>query len=210
MYQKPAHELVVLGVDVGFSGRAGADYTVAMVMTVDRNTRQRRLIAARRHRGLDLQEQIELFLDLAIRYDVNVAFIEDNGAQRWLVRELQKRPGGHVFYGHTTDRTRSRFDADGIPILAYALLHGRWVVPSGDEESREFARIWQAELGAFGWRNGRIEGVGEHDDTVIASWLAELAARMVDRFLDESQGPEIFFMEDLFPGWKPVKIGPDY
>lgn len=210
MYQKQAHEFVVLGVDIGISGRAGADYSVAIVMVLDRYTRQRRVIATRRFKGLDLQQQIELYVDLAIRYGVDVGFIEDNVTQAWLVKELQKREGGHVFYGHTTDRTRSRFDADGIPILAYALLHGRWIVPSGDEASREFARIWQAELGAFGWRNGRIEGVGEHDDTVIASWLAELAARRIDRFLDESHEPELYFMEDLFPDWEPVKIGPEY
>lgn len=209
MYRRPANEFVVLGADIAISSRAAADYTVVMVMAVDRVSRQRRLIAVRRLKGLDIQQQIELFVDLAIRYGVGLAVIEDNGMQRWLLEELHKRPGGHVFFGHTTDRTRSRFDADGIPILNYALLRGRWIVPSGDEPSRKFARVWQAELGAFGWRNGRIEGVGEHDDSVIASWLAELAARAIERSLDEPPEVEIVYIEDVIPGWKPVRIG-DY
>ena len=208
-YRKGPAEYVVLGADLARSERIGADYTVAIVVAVDINTGQRRVLNARRERGLDFGAQISLFTDLALSYDVNLAFIEQNGFQGWLIDELRKRPGGHIFHGHTTGRGKMRFDADGIPMLKVALLQGLWVIPSGDEVARAFARIWQAELGAFGWRDGRVEGVGEHDDTVIASWYVELAITALSR---ELQYPtvEMVYLEDALPGYQPVRIATDY
>ena len=66
---------------------------------------------------------------------------------------------------------------------------------------------WQAELAAFGWRDGRVEGVGEHDDVVVASWYVELAVRAVVRWL-ATEPEEIVTMEDL--GIERVRIGPDF
>jgi hypothetical protein len=103
------------------------------------------------------------------------------------------------------------FEHAGIPLLKLPLLHGRWIMPSGDAASRSFARTWQDELASFTWRNGRAQGVGAHDDVVIASWYVELAVKAVEDYLLTAEPEyEILFMEDLFPGWEPVKIGPDY
>jgi len=207
-YHKEPGEYVVLGADLARSERIGADYTVAIVAVFDPSTGLRRVLTARRERGFDFEAQLDLFTDLAHSYSVDVAFIEDNGFQNWLLDELRKRPGGGVFFGHTTmGSRRMRLDADGIPILKLALVKGSWIVPSGDEASRSFARIWQAELAAFGWRDGRVEGVGEHDDVVVASWYVELAVRAVVRWL-ATEPEEIVTMEDL--GIERVRIGPDF
>jgi hypothetical protein len=208
-YRKTASELVVMGVDVARSERMGADFTVAEVAAVDVNTGVRRVLTIRREQGLDFAAQLNLFHDLAVSFGVDWATIEDNGLQGWVVDELQKLPGGHVFHGHTTTgRGKMRFDLQGIPMLKLALVNGLWVVPSGDEASRKLARIWQDEFGAFGWRDGRVQGIGEHDDVVIASWKLEVA--LAD-LVHELSFPrvEIVHMEDIFPGWKPVRIG-DY
>ena len=102
------------------------------------------------------------------------------------------------------------FDHAGIPMLKIPLLNGLWVVPTGDEPSRAFARLWQAELAAFTWRDGRVQGVGEHDDIVIASWYVELAVREVVNFLAKEDADRIYTMEDFFPDWEPVRIGLPY
>jgi hypothetical protein len=157
-----------------------------MVAALDPASGKRRVLTARRERGLDFAAQLALFSDLALSYGVDLAYIEQNGFQGWLMDELRKLPGGGVFFGHTTGRGKMRLDADGIPMLKVALVRGLWVVPSGDEDARRFARIWQAELGAFGWRDNRVVGNGEHDDTVIASWYVELAVASIIRALETS------------------------
>jgi hypothetical protein len=49
-----------------------------------------------------------------------------------------------------------------------------------DQRAAEWAAIWQSELNAFGYVDGHLQGVGEHDDTVVASWMCERAVRMFE------------------------------
>jgi hypothetical protein len=209
-YRKRPGEWVVLGADPARSEAIGADYTAVEVVVYDQATRERRVIATRRIRGLDFQGQIAMFLDLSVTYGVDIGFVEANGFQQWLIDELRHRPGGEVYFGHVTGRDRMSFDRAGIPMLKLPLVNGLWVVPSGDERSRALARQWQAELAAFTWRDGRAQGVGEHDDLVIASWYVELAIRHIVEAIENPDADRIYYMEDLIPGWQPVRIGTDY
>ena len=60
------------------------------------------------------------------------------------------------------------------------------VLPMKDETSREVTKLIEQELGAFGINaNGKIEGVGAHDDIVIALALANYATKQFsDTFID--------------------------
>jgi hypothetical protein len=60
------------------------------------------------------------------------------------------------------------------------------VLPMGDETSRSVTKLIEQELGAFGINaNGKIEGVGAHDDIVIALALANYATKQfADTFID--------------------------
>ena len=80
-------------------------------------------------------------------------------------------------------------------------------MPSGDALSRRFARAWQDELAAFGWRDGRPEGVGDHDDVVIASWFVELAVRRVDELVAMIDEEVIVTGEEL--GIERYRISPE-
>lgn len=73
--------------------------------------------------------------------------------------------------------------------------------------SLHLARQFQAELGAYGYQDGRYAGVGEHDDMVIAAWLVERAIAWIEE-LRRYQGPEIIMAEDL--GIERVRIGDDW
>jgi hypothetical protein len=201
-------EYVVLGADFALSEAAGADYTAVMVVAYDPETQRRRVLDIRRVKGLDFAAQVALIRDLTARHRVSLGVVEQNGFQRWLVDELERWPEtrGRIF-GNTTGRAKAH-PMDGIPRLKLELLAGTWVVPSGDGESLRLARRWQTELGAFGIREGRLEGVGEHDDLVISSWYVELAVRLVARELALGPMDELVTLRDL--GIEPVRIGPDY
>jgi len=200
-------EIVVMGVDLAVSEAAGADFSVVIVVALEQATGRRRVLAARRSKGLDLSGQVELLCDLFRRYAVDLAVVEDNGFQHWLIDELRKRPEARGrLVGHRTGQDKTDF-AHGVPRLKFELLAGSWVMPSGDPESRGFARVWQTELAAFGWRDGRLEGAGEHDDCVIASWLVEVAVRLVDEFIAGAPVEEIITGEEL--GFTRVRIGQD-
>jgi hypothetical protein len=206
-YRPAPGEFVVLAADIAISEAAGADFTVIMVVAFDRTTKLRRVLAARRVKGLDLGSQVDLICDLFTRYGVAIGIVEDNGFQRWLLEALWKRPETrHAIFGHTTGLGKTDL-RDGVPRLKLELLAGSWVMPSGDAEALRFARTWQTELAAFGIRDGRLEGVGEHDDTVISSWLIELAVRHVELYFALPPEAEIIRGEDV--GITPVRISPD-
>jgi Terminase RNaseH-like domain len=209
LYRRNPNEYIVMGVDPAVSEAAGADYTVMMVVAFNAATGFRLVLAGRQVKGLGLREQADLICELCERYGVQVVMLENNGFQQWLVDELETRPEarGRV-YGNRTGRQKLDL-IEGVLRLKNILLADRWIMPCGDAESRHFAKAWQNEHAAYGWRDGRLEGVGEHDDTVDATWLVEVGIRKIEHELAElSRQDEIITLEDL--GIKRVQIGEPY
>jgi hypothetical protein len=197
----------VLGVDLARSAAAGADYTVAMVVAWNLDNGTRRVLDVRREKGLDFGAQLELMHELTVRHRVLLGLVEDNGFQQWLLDALREHPEtkGHIF-GHRTGPNKGD-RRDGIPRLRLAFDAGSWIIPSSDAASLRLARQLQAELGAFGYRDGRLGGVGEHDDMVIAAWLVELAILWLEDLRRQPPEEEIVTGEDL--GIERVRISPD-
>jgi hypothetical protein len=202
-----AGEVVVLGVDIARSAAARADFTVVMVAAWDRRTGTRRILDIRREKGLQFDAQIELICDLTVRHRVLSGAIEDNGLQQWLLDALRNRPEtrGRMF-GHRTGTNKANLQ-EGIPRLVYEFRSRSWIIPSGDAPSLRLARQFQAELGAYGYQDGRYAGVGEHDDTVIAAWLVERAILWLEELIRQPP-EEIITMDDL--GIERVRIGEDW
>ena len=200
-------EVVVFGVDVARSAAARADFTVVMVVAWDLRTGRRRVLDVRREKGLEFDAQIELICDLTVRHRVVTGMVEDNGLQQWLLDALAGRPETrNRVFGHRTGSNKANIQ-EGIPRLALEFRGGSWVIPSADAASLRMARQFQAELGAFGYHNGRYLGVGEHDDMVIAAWLVERAIAWLGEVIRWPM-EEIITGEDL--GIKRVRIGDDY
>ena len=202
-------ECVLLGADFALSDAASADYTVVMVVAYHLQTQRRRVLDIRREKGLSFSSQLALICDLFVRHRVTLGIVEQNTFQRWIVDELERRPEtrGRIF-GHTTGPGRAD-PRDGIPRVKLALEAGSWVMPCADAASRRLARTWQTELGAFGLRDGKPVGVGEHDDLVIASWYLELAIGRLYQLLAEKEPEwEPVWLEDL--GIKRYRISEDY
>jgi hypothetical protein len=201
-------EVVVFGVDVARSAATRADFTVVTVVAWDPATERRRILDMRREKGLEFDAQIELICDLARRHRAFLGVVEDNGLQQWLLDALRDRieTRGHVF-GHRTGTNKANMQ-EGIPRLVLAFRAGSWIIPSGDAASLHLARIFQDELGAYGYQDGRYAGVGEHDDTVIAAWLVERAILVLEEFIRQGPAEEIVTMEDV--GIERVRIGGPY
>lgn len=205
-YRPRADEVVLAGVDLARSEVIGADWTVAIVIAYQPETGLRRVLTVRRHRGLTFDQQIELLSELAEAYHIGLGVVEQNNFQQWLLDGLKARMAQPVYLGHTTGREKSSL-SEGVPALKLPFLHGLWVMPGGDAESRRLAKLWQAELSAFGWRDGRLGGAGEHDDLVMATWFVERAIRFLEDWRRQA-GEEIIYGEDV--GIERVQIGPPY
>lgn len=207
-YRKAANQFVVLGMDLAASEAIGADYTVCWVALYDRNTMERRILTGVRAQGLGFTDQLQLLRTFCVAYGVDVGVVEENGFQKWLHTETTKYPetAGRII-GHRTGREKASL-AEGVPGMKIGLLQKLWVFPSGDETSLGLARVWQSEMNAFGWKDDKLQGVGEHDDTVMAFWFTDRAIRIIEEFLSTPRTEEVIMGEDV--GIGRVSISPDY
>ena len=201
-------EFAVLGYDVAASAEVAADFCSLTILAVDLKTLQRRWLWGYRAKGLSLDQQVQLLRDTSRMYGVRLGVVEQNGFQRWLCAELRKYPETSCIFGHNTGLEKCDFE-QGIPSLRISLASGLWdrSLPTGDAESAAYAAVFRAEGHAFGWKDGKLMGVGEHDDTVMSWWFADRAARMLLRHLPRGPEWEMVYLEDL--GIERVRIGPD-
>jgi hypothetical protein len=200
-------ELIVFGYDLAASAEVRADYCCLIVVAVHKQTRRRRVLWAYREKGLGYDEQIELLRAVCRRYHVAVGVVEANGFQRWIRDACARFPEtASKVFGHTTGRDKGSLE-DGVPALKLGIKGGLWdgALPAGDDESSAFTSTLRTEAAAFGWKDGKLQGVGEHDDTVMALWLTNIGVRMVEDILLQEPEEEIVTMEDL--GIERVKIG---
>lgn len=208
VYRRTAAERIILSADFALSGEAAADYCVILVAAIDLSTQKRRLIAVRRGKGWDFHRQVlELRLATAM-YGVDLGVMEHNAFQRWVYSEVQKYPEtvGRII-GHQTGAEKQDLK-DGVPGLVIELATGTWIIPSGDRASEAFAKLWQMELNAFGWKDDKLQGVGEHDDIVMAFWLLSRAGRIVNTLMSQGDPTQYVQMEDV--GIERVRIGEDW
>jgi hypothetical protein len=156
---------------------------------------------------VDFRQQLNWLRETMVLYGVDIAVVEENGFQKWLFQESQRYPetAGKVI-GHRTGQEKADLD-EGVPALKLAFIDGLWELPVGDAESAAFFAWWQAEHAAFGYKDGRLRGVGEHDDTVMATWFCERGVRLLQEWLRRVKGDEILYAEDL--GFEPVHISPE-
>jgi hypothetical protein len=207
-------DIVVVGSDLALSESVGADYTVHHVAVWNRYTQKRRTIWAERHRGLTFDAQVSLIRDICRTFDPDLVVIEQNNFQKWLKQHLMNYPETATrVFGHTTGVEKQTLE-EGIPGLKLALENDLWTWPTvgGPAEpghsAEEFVAELRNELSAFGWQDGKLGGVGEHDDTVMSLWLTERAIRIVSEYMPK-EGGDVVYGEDVFGEDFRVNLG-DY
>lgn len=171
--------MYVAGVDFALSAEAGADYTVITVLGVD-DKLNRHLVELVRVKGMSFSQQLQLIEATLAPYMANNrlarVYVESNQAQRIFGDELVRNTLLPIFKFNTTGGEKHSLER-GVPSLRVLFENGKMRLARGDAESIEITNILMAELSAFGWVNGKLQGVGSHDDCVMSLWIADLAAR---------------------------------
>lgn len=179
-----------IGIDLAMSAETGADFTAVFGVAVDAYG-NRWLAEIRHHRGMSFPAQIGMIKDVCTLLQPAVVYIESNQMQRIFTDEVRRttdipvkafftsgvqpkhpshRPMASVTQGkHHLER--------GLPSLSIGLENRKWRVPRGDARSIELTDRWIGEMGALTWQDGRVVSVGDHDDLVMAAWMADAAAR---------------------------------
>lgn len=167
---------VFIGVDIARSASVGADYFVIFVLGVDR-LGNHVILDIQREKGLPFRRQIEMIKIAGKRYRADMICIESNAMQQVWSDETIRTTDLPVKPFVTTAQNKYPLDK-GVPGLRILLENGKVVIPRGDEYSVKQTTAWISECTQFGFVDGKLQGIGEHDDTVMAWWMGEEAAKL--------------------------------
>lgn len=173
-YWEQAGIQIFIGVDFAISANVEADYVVIWVMGVDKFG-NRWVIDIIREHGIGFQMQLSLINSIARKYDPAMIFLEANQMQRIFGDELIRTTDLPI-QQFTTGVQKNSLDK-GVPSLRILFENGKIRIPRGDTRSIELTDIWIGEMRSFTWHEGKLQGVGKHDDTVMAFWICDQAIR---------------------------------
>lgn len=205
---------IYVGVDFALSSSTSADYTAVFVLGVDKYG-NRWVIDIQQHRGLSYQQQLSLINAVGKKYKPDVIYLEANQMQRIFGDELirlsdlpiqkfittgsgsakarrKKVPGSN-----TVTQNKNSLEG-GVPSLRVLLENKKIRIPRGDEASCEMTDRWVNEMKSFTWADGKLQGVGAHDDLVMAFWIADRAIRDTSfSYEDEDEDQEEWTQDQL-------------
>jgi hypothetical protein len=188
-WRKPEHEpsryVIVSGWDLAWSERVGGDRLVRCTAQLDLKLNKRRLLNIQRYPGgLRYSEQIQQIKAAHLAFNEDLVVVESDAAQVIWAQALEEQSQVPVFRHAAGDDKRDL--QIGVPGILIDLDAHRWEFPymeSGPGFDEMQALL--AEFGAFGWQDGKLEGVGAHDDMVMAFWHCTWGVRMMGQRLDE-------------------------
>lgn len=189
--------LTVIGVDLSLGGEASHDWVVIFVLGFD-EFGTKYVVDIQRFRSADYRDHIARIAAVSAKYDPELVYVESTGFQRLYADMLQHqtsipvRPFLPLGAGHAkkTEGAPKKDLVWGVPGLAAEMQNRKWRFPIGDAASKEKIAIFQAECQAFVFTDeGKLEGVGSHDDTVMAAWAANSAARRMGAGMDVPEAP---------------------
>lgn len=163
-----ARYVVVTGWDIAWSEKSGGDWLAKFTAVKDRQTGKKRILDIDRWQRKGFQEQMGMIEESWGRYRDDLVVIEDAFAQRIWVQYLSTTTQVPVL-GHGAGDKKSF--QHGVPGLLLDIERQVWEVPyAPDGYKIDMVKLFLSEAEAFGWQDDKLEGVGEHDDTVMAWW----------------------------------------
>lgn len=166
---------VYMGVDIALSANVGADYFVIFVIGQDRQGSYY-LLDIYRQKGLPFNKQLQAIHMLSEQFRPDLIMIESNQMQKVWSDELVRTSNLPVKEFMT--RAQNKYPLDrGLPGLRVLLENKKLIVPRGDEYSVRQTDIWIEEMTQIAFVDGKLQGVGAHDDTPMALWIATEAAK---------------------------------
>ena len=187
-----------MGVDLALSASASADYFVCFVVAIDPVSQDRWIVDIFRQKGVGYQQQVDTIVSLSKTYDCQFVFVEANQYQRVISDMVIRTSDIPIKAFYTTGRSSKQvttarrgmtgtYSANknaldrGVPALRMLLENKKLRIPWA-ESTREKVQVWLDEMQSFGFTQGKLQGVGAHDDTVMAFWMADQAARVGGSF----------------------------
>ena len=187
-----------MGVDLAISASAAADFFVCFIVAIDPKTQDRWVVDIYRQKGIGYQQQVDTIVSLSKSYGCEFVFVEANQYQRVISDMVIRTSDIPIKAFYTTGRqskqvtTQKRgmsgtYSANknaldrGVPALRMLLENKKLRIPWA-EDTREKIKVWVEEMQSFGFTEGKLQGVGAHDDTVMAFWMADQAARVGGSF----------------------------
>ena len=168
------HYDVFTGVDLALSASVGADFSVIMTIGIDKY-KNRRLLDMRRTKGKGMTEQLREIEEVYYTYRPQRIFIESNQFQKVFSDQLITHTDLPVQGFHTTSQKNSL--ERGVPALQILFENRKFQIPRKTERDRRITDIFLNEMKCFTWVNGKLQGVGSHDDTVMALYIANEASQ---------------------------------
>jgi phage terminase large subunit-like protein len=186
-YFKPftfEHEYVICQAwDLAWSERTGGDFLVCMTGVIHRNSGRRRLLDIQRWQRISFDDQIKMIEDRWQWFNAEAVVIESDAAQQIWAQHVGRNTAVPVVPHTAGDKSKL---ATGVPGLLILFENRKWEFPFGPGYHHEEVETFLSELEAFGWNDGKLEGVGEHDDTVMCFWhLNWLMDKMVGTGVQE-------------------------
>ena len=173
--------MIVAGVDVARSGSVSADFSTCIVIAYNGVTQEKQILHFWRSKGLKISEQAAQIADISKRFNHPMFLVEQNNMGQDMIDELVDTWNVYVESFVTGGRGQKKDEL--IRFLIQAFEHEQMVIPQGDEYTLSQMEILNDELSKFCVTttpagNERFEGVGAHDDTIIALALANRATQI--------------------------------
>jgi len=159
--------------DLAWSERIGGDYLVNMTAAVDTTTGKSQLLQIERWQRKTFDEQCRLIEMKWRQYRADLVVVEGDAAQKVWSQHLASSTNVPVL-PHTAGDKRNL--ATGVPSLLIRFQNKKWEFPAapGGWQAEEMDNML-VEFESFGWEDGKLQGVGEHDDTVMCFWHLDWA-----------------------------------
>lgn len=188
-WQKPfsmEHEYAIVQAwDIAWSEKIGGDWLVCMTGYVHKPSGRRFLLEVERWRRKSFDEQVKMIEAKWQMFRSDAVVIETDAAQQVWAQHMSKNTGVPVIRHTGADKTNLQI---GVPGLLILLENRKWEFPYEEGTYRHDEVVnFLSECEAFSWVDGHLEGVGEHDDTVMCWWHLNYG---MDRMLFNAAGVE--------------------
>jgi hypothetical protein len=128
----------------------------------------RTLLDVERWQRVSFDDQVALIEAKWRAYQADIVVLEEDGAQKVWQQHMRRNTAVPVVPHAASNKTNL---SAGVPGLLIALENGRWKFPyKVGSYHREEMDVFLSEAESFGWVDGKLQGVGEHDDTVMTWW----------------------------------------
>lgn len=154
--------------DLAWSEKAGGDWLVCMTGYLHLPTGRRRLLDIQRWQQIDFDGQVRLIGQKWAQARADAVVLEGDAAQQ-IWRQHVARNTAVPVLSHNVGKDKAGLQV-GVPGLLIVLENQQWEFPAAQGYHREELDNFLAEMEAFGWVDGKLQGVGEHDDTVMCFW----------------------------------------